>query len=379
MGSSFLGGLSGSVVQFVFAWASSQYGAVALGGTLLAGMLPSLLLTFVGGVFADRNDARRMLFAGAVVSAVVLFTTTWWHAVAPAAVVFMVSNFALSVTGAVFGGSSYVIPAALFPKDELVRINANLSLADDAAYLVGPLLAAAIFLATGVVGSLLFAAAVGLVAGAWLLALPPVPRSEATEALNLKFVAAGFVYISKTASTMRLVLFFATTNVLAAAFQVASPFFADALGGAQAYALLLSAMNLGMTASNLALSAVPIRASEKLIFASGLFQGLALAALGRSRSLPGAVVFGAVHDAMANMSSTVFISYLQAKVPEALLGRVFAAVNTLAMLLTPLGFASAPWLIARLGAATSVVALGLVSAAVAAIFCGLRGCLAKES
>ena len=365
--SSFLEGLSGAVVQFVFAWASSQYGAVALGGTLIAGMIPSLLLTFVGGIVADRSGARRVLFAGSVLGAVVLLASALWYEVAPAAVVFMVSNFVLSAAGAIFGAAAYVIPAALFPEDELVRLNANISLADDAAYLVGPLLGAAIFLATGVVGSLLLAAVISMTAGALLLALPPVPRPQATEALSLKFVAAGFTYISKTITIVPLVVFLAATNVFAAAFQVTSPFFADALGGAQAYALLLTAMNLGMTASNLVLSAVPLRLSEKLIFVSGFVEGLALVALARSRSLPPAAAFGAINDAMANVSSTVFISYLQAKAPEEILGRVFSAVNTLAMVLTPLGFALAPALIARFGAADTIFTLGLGMCTVAMV------------
>ena len=87
-----------------------------------------------------------------------------------------------------------------------------------------------------------------------------------------------------------------------------------------------------------------------------------------------AALFGALNDAMANTSGTVFISYLQAKLPESLLGRTFAAVNALAMGLTPLGFAAAPWFVERLGAAVVIVAMGAGTAAVAAVFCSLRKC-----
>ena len=376
---SFLGGLSGSMTTFAIVWASSQYSAVVLGGTLIAGTIPGLALAFVGGALADRVDARRLLFLGSLLSGAIQLFAAVWLCWSPGALVFVVLNLARSVLGALLDSSAYVLVPALFPEEELVRTNASLSLADDAAYLFGPLLAAGLFSLSGAEGTMLVAAAMSVAAGLLLLALPAIPRSEAGQPLNLAFLGAGAAYLVRTPSAAAVAFYFAVTNLFAAAFQVATPLYAATLGGAVAYALLSSAMNLGMTASNLALSALALRSSERLIFFAGVVQGLAMAGLGRSRSLPLADSFGALNDAMANVSGTVFVSHLQAVLPEALLGRVFSAVNALAMGLTPLGFAAAPWLIDRLGAAPAIVALGLVSSVVSAVFCGLRGCWSKAS
>ena len=368
-----LGGLSGALVNFTLAWASSRYGAAALGGTLLAGMLPSLLLNLVGGSLADRVEPRRALLAGAFANALVLLAMAAALAFWAGPAVFVAGNLALSILGSLFGSAGYVLVSALFPPEELARINAQLSLADDAAHFAGPLMGAALFSVLGPAGALLFAAALAVVYGGLLLGLPSRPRSGAEEALDLRFVWAGFAYLIRTPKIVFIVLFFAATNLFAAAFQVAAPLYAASLGGAGAYALLLSAMNLGMTVSNLALATVVLRSSEKLIFAAGFVQGLALVGLGRSRSLPLAAAFGALNDAMANVGGTIFIAYLQAKLPEALLGRAFAAVNTLAMLLTPLGFAAAPRLIERLGADMTIVALGATTVTVTALIWLARG------
>ncbi len=352
------GGLSAALTNFALAWGSSRYGAAALGGTLLAGMLPGLVLNLVGGVLADRIEPRRALLAGAALNALVLLGMAGALVREPGPLVFVAGSLALSVLGSLLSSFGYVIPAALFPKDELVRVNAQLSLASDAAHLAGPLLGGLLFSVAGSAGVLALAAVPTLAAGLLLLGLPPLPRSGGGETLDLAHAGAGFAYLVHSARILRPVLFLAVANLFAAAFQVAAPLYAAGLGGVGAYALLTAAMNLGMTVSNLALAAAPLRSSERLIFASGLVQGLALVGLGRSRSLPIAAALGALNDAMANVSGTVFIAYLQARLPEDLLGRVFAAVNTVAMLLTPLGFAAAPWLIERVGPGASIAMLG---------------------
>ncbi|WP_456411943.1 MFS transporter [Oceanithermus sp.] len=361
------GGLSAALTTFALAWGSSRYGAAALGGTLLAGMLPGLVLNLVGGVLADRIEPRHALLAGAALNALVLLAMAAALALEPGPFVFVAGSLALSVLGSLLGSFDYVIPAALFPEGELVRVNAQLSLASDAAHLAGPLLGGLLFSVAGSAGVLVLAAVPTLAAGLLLLGLPPLPRNGGGETLDLAHAGAGFAYLVRSARILRPALFLAVANLFAAAFQVAAPLYAAGLGGVGAYALLTAAMNLGMTVSNLALVAAPLRSSEQLILAAALVQGLALVGLGRSRSLPGAAALGALNDAMANVSGTVFIAYLQARLPQDLLGRVFAAVNTVAMLLTPLGFAAAPWLIERVEPGAAIMALGTGTAAAAAL------------
>ena len=154
MAISFLGALLGSVVGFTVTWASGRYSAAALGGTLLAGMVPGLVLDLIGGVLADRVDARKLLVQSSLLSGVCVLLAATWLAWSPGAVVFVALNFSLSTLGALFGSSAYVLLPALFAEEELLRTNASLSLASDVAYLAGPLLGAGLFAAVGAAGAL---------------------------------------------------------------------------------------------------------------------------------------------------------------------------------------------------------------------------------
>ncbi len=136
---SFTGGLSGSLVSFAITWAASRYSALALGQTLVAGMLPALALAFVGGAVADRFDARKVLIVALLTDAGVLLLALAWYAAAPGAAVFIGLNLALSALGSVFGVSGYVLVPALFAEEESVNPFVSNPVSRDTALQRGPL------------------------------------------------------------------------------------------------------------------------------------------------------------------------------------------------------------------------------------------------
>ncbi len=357
-----MGALSGALSMFILTWASSEYGAVAIGSTLLAGMLPSILLTLFSGTLADRIEPRRALAFSSITRALVLLMIAGVLVFYPGPFVFIIGNLVLNLIGSLFAGSYSVIPPALFKDADLLRLNANINLTGDIAHLIGPLLAAAILTIGKAPLVFVFEALLLTTSGSLLLLLPHIPRPGLKDKLNSKFVLAGFNYIIKAPKVFRLIVFFAVTNIFTAAYQVAIPIFSNNIGGATAYAALSTAMNLGILISNLLLSSISIRATEAIIYTTSAIEGLSLFGLAMTNRLNTPLLaYAGLNDAMANTNGTLFTTWLQRSVPSDLLGRVFAAMSSTAMLLTPLGFIFAPLIIGQLGAVRLIYLLGFTT------------------
>ena len=360
--SAFFGALSGALSMFILTWASSKYGAAAIGSTLLAGMIPSILLTLFSGTLADRLEPRRALAFSAVAKVLVLLIVAGVLVFYSSPIVFIIANLVLNLIGSLFGGSYSVIPPALFKEADLLKFNANINLTGGIAHLIGPVLAAGI-LAIGNTPLVFVSEAVLLtISGSLLLLLPRIPRPGSEDKLNLNFVLAGFKYVVQAPKVFKLIVFFAITNIFMAAYQVAVPIFSKNIGGATAYAALSTAMNLGVLISNILLSSVSVRATEAIIYTTSAFEGLSLLGLSTTKRLNTPfLAFGGLNDAMAYINGTLFTTWLQKTVPSDLLGRVFAAMSSSAMLLTPLGFVLAPLIIRNLGASGLIALLGFAT------------------
>jgi len=363
----FLSSLSRSVAIYVFTWAASQYGHWAISGTLLAGVVPGLVLTLAGGIATDRSNPKFQILLGSLLTGLSLAAIASWHIVSPQLQAMIVGNFAISGVAAFFGVAVFSLPPFLFQKEDLVRVNARLGLANDLAFLAGPLLGARLFARNGVAGTLFAAAMFAILAGLFVAFLPTIKHSVEHRHLDFKFAVAGVRHLAKLKVLHSVLFFFTLSNLLAATFQVVLPPYSMRFGGADSYALLLSAMNFGITISNIALSAFPVRPTQTLIFSTGIVQGMALwgLALGQTQRLAGG--FSAIYDGLANTNATLYIAYLQNAVPKDLLGRVLSTANTLAMALAPFGFVVAPVLLGNLGPAAIIFLLGTGTIVAAAL------------
>ncbi len=356
--SAFLGAYSGMLVNFVLSWASSRYGPAVLGATLLAGTLPRLLLTLASGIVADKVDPRVSLALSAAFRAAVLVIVALGANLLNGPVFFIAGNFMLHLIGSLFASSAYIIAPSIFPKDELVRINAQTSLAGHAAGLLGPLSAGVLFVHIGLFPLLGLAAIFLLASGLILLLLPHINRTASSQTFDLQFIFAGFNYLLARKPIFAIAIFFAITNIFAASLQIALPYFAEETGGAITYSYLLTAANFGLAASALFLSFYRIKPSEMAIYATSALEGIALVGLGSTQRLKNAFLFLATNDMMAGINNNLFISYLQKEVDPSILGRVFSATTSLAQLLTPLGFIIAPAFLQELNPRIFLTLLG---------------------
>ena len=363
-----LASLSASINQFTFAWAASRFGVEALGASLLAGMLPQLLLMSFSGVVADRLEPILLLSTSAILRATVLVIMILAISLQPSALIFIVASFVLSSIASLFGGSAIILIASIFSKDELVKANARVSLVGDIAFVVGPIFAAWIYTVAGVELALFIDATLLAGSGLLLLLLARVKRPGAKEKLNLKFIVAGFSYLKKSPKVLRIVVFFAITNIFMASLQVAMPLYAEKIAGVGSFALLSSAMNIAAMISNIVLATISLKSTEVVIYSTSSLEGLALFGLASVRNLPTAMVFAGLNDAMASINGTLFVSWLQNTIAKEVLGRVYAAINTVAMVFTPFAFIVTPMLISYLGVGSFLYLLAILTFSISLLY-----------
>ncbi|MGW6198000.1 MFS transporter [Kribbella sp. NPDC055110] len=192
---SFLGDSLGLVALLLYVQASTG-AAFAVALLLLAGdFVPGLFGAFAG-VVGDRFDLRRVMVACDLVQGVL---TVVMALILPPLTVLLVMVAVRSVTAQVFQAASRSAMPALVRDDQLEAANSALGAGTNGLEAIGPIIAAGLFLVTGVRGILLIDAATFFVSAGLLTRLPKIPPSEPTQNNVLKDARDGLGYIMKTA------------------------------------------------------------------------------------------------------------------------------------------------------------------------------------
>jgi MFS transporter, DHA3 family, macrolide efflux protein len=250
--------------------------------------------------------------------------------------------------GSAFQSPSYAAAiTTMVSKQQYIRANGLISLLYELPGIFGPLLAGVMYLAIGLNGILAinllaFVISIGVLI---LVEIPEPPRTIEGELSHRKFLSEalyGIKYILQRPSLLGLQLIFFTGNL----------FSGIALSAAVLYPLILlrtgeNTQILGAVQSAGALAAVlsgiflttwggirrPARAIILAWLLSSLF-GMALLGVGQTLVIwLIAVVVDAIFDPIVNVSMD---SFLQAKVPPDLQGRVFSASDFISQAMLPI-------------------------------------------
>jgi MFS family permease len=312
-------------VALAFAVLALDRSPSALGLVFAARMIPMVVLVLVGGVWADRLPRHLVMIVADVVRAVtqalvagllVSGRAEVWH---------------LLVLMAVYGAAqAFFDPAStgLVPQTVsralLQRANGLLQLSRSTANVVGPAIAG-ILVATVGPGWAFAADSVTFVVSAVFLAFLRIER-ESREA-RTRFVAdlvEGWREFSSRTWVWASVAYFAFFHLFVLApFWVLTPIVADdELGGAGAYATILSAMGVGAIVGGvLALRVEPARPLATA-FAVILLEVPLYLALAAAAPVLLIAAFAFVGSVALNLASTLWLTVLQSNVPERALSRV---------------------------------------------------------
>jgi MFS family permease len=366
---------------------------LALGTVLIAISVPRALLLVPLGVVADRRSQRSLMLASHLARAGIVAAIT-------ALVVSGNTSIAsLAVLGVLFGAADAVympsqqafVPRAVGP-DRLPSANALLQGTLQLVSIVAPPIAGLVVAAAGTgiafgVDAASFVVAAGLIAliggaGARTLARPgardaagagPATPAHLQESF-LRALGGGVRYViaDRAIAVMlgvSLVLNFALNGPAA----VGMAWLAELRyhAGATGLGLLVAGWGIGGLAGTLIAGNARLERQGRILLIGIAVSGLATSGVGIASSLAMAVVLFAVSGLCMGYVNIVAISWLQARVEVAMLGRVMSVVMLVGFGISPLSMAIAGALIDANATALFVGAGALVvAAAVGAVLLG---------
>ncbi|MFD8011880.1 MFS transporter [Streptomyces sp. NPDC058955] len=339
--------------------ATGSTGALAL--VLAAAMVPKLLLLPVGGVLADRFDARTIALAMDLVRCAAQLlvglqllggSPTLWLIAAASAVGGAAGAFAMPTGSPLVKGS--VAPEAL------ARANAAMGIANSATRVAGPALAGALVLTVGPGWAFVLDAVSFAVSAALLAALRidrvPIPRRSFTADLR-----EGWREVRSRDWYWTSLVAHSAWNGAAAVLMTLGPAIAvDRLGGAGTWVLLLQTGAVGLLAGSLL--ADRLKPSRPVLTANLALASYALPLLLLAADAPAPAVVAAYGLAQAGLGflSPVWDTVVQRAVPEQVLARVVSYDWLLSLAAMPVGYALAPLAADVWGPAVPLVAAAVL-------------------
>ena len=321
-GTSFLGDAV-SMVALVVLVVQITGSASAVGGALIARLLPTLASPFAG-VLADRLDRRLVLVASDLVRAVLVLGLIF----ARDLTTIYVLIFLMGLARTFFNPTVRAAFPGVVGGGDLTRANALIGGTFSVSETAGPALGGLLIATVGVEAAFVVDSATYLVSAA-LLSLTPLPRPQREEE-GTGFgedLRAGFTYLAGERVPLAIVvgafLTVLTVNITIPAeiFLAKETFDAGNAG----YGLLVGLYGGGMVLGSALMVALGDRVRLLPLYFFGVFAtALALAGTGLSPTFVlalGALVVAGVANGTENVTTDTI---LQKRVPDAFLGRVFS-------------------------------------------------------
>jgi MFS family permease len=333
--------------------------AFLLGLVNLAGGLPMVALTMVGGVVADRHDKRYILVLTQVVQIVLALglglligagQIQVWHVVVMAAVLGVSNSFEMPAAAS-------LVPE-LVQKDQVARAIAIDRSVFHGTRLIGPALAGYV---VGVWGPALafYCNAVSFLALiAALLTLHPRPRSsDSEEAQRRGRMSEGWAFVRADSPSMAMIGLMATTTVFVfPVMMVMLPLYVKNVLqlGPDRMGVLMGAAASGSLAGAIGLLAVAKRRRWYVLLGACLGTSLALTLLSRTRQFEWAALGFAMLSLGVSSLVGLANTIVQERAPSPLRGRISAVVGLSFFGLMPFAGLGIPSLADWLGISTAL-------------------------
>ncbi len=343
-----------------------------LGLVGLVRAVPTIALSLVGGVLADRFPRTRILMITQTVMAlsslaIALLTIagliTVWHILA--------ISFISSVFFAVDNPTRQALVPDLVGRERLASAIGLNSAAWNAAAIIGPSVAGILIAVISISGAFFLNAASYIPVIIAVAMIPPIERRARTSHSMLRQLGDGLGYIRSDRAIWGILLLIAIPSIAARPYTQMMPVFArDVLGlGATGFGVLMAASGIGALAGALVTASLGGFSHRGWLLVSVTI-GLGVSLLGFSQStwivasLALVVVVGLTSTLMMSLANTL----LQGLVPDAMRGRVMSVYTLIAGGLMPLGSMLLGSLGEAIGVPLAVGLGGIVTIAVAVAF-----------
>lgn len=344
---------------------------IALAYVIAARAVPSVCLAVVGGVVVDRIQRRLAMLASDVVRGLAVGTIALLVATGHA------NLTELIVMSAVFGAAdSFFSPASmsmvpeLLPTDLLTQGNAlSATTSNLASSLFGPAAGGAIVGFIGTAGSFTVDAVSFAVSATCLAVMSARPRPKPRGGSPLADAREGFAYIRARRWLLVTLIAGGLANFFGMApFAVLLPLLIRHVLHASPLALGLVFAVGGASGAAASLLVARLGSPRPRIVLMWTAYGLAAAVSAGMAAAPNVFVVGALSAAATGLivyGDVLYVTMMQALVPNELRGRVFSVAFLVAFVLTPLGTLVGGLAAAGLGTRTAILLSSCLTAACA--------------
>jgi MFS family permease len=357
------------------------HSAFALGLLGLAGFIPAMLFSLLGGNFADAHNRKKILYVTQpifMLCSVLLALATFTHVVTPL-FMYIIAGIVAATVAFDHPARSSLIPNLVDKKDFTNTLSVY-EMFEQIARITGPLIAGFLIASTGV-GSIYGIDAISTIAVILALLLMEHAGEPGGEksAVSLNSIKEGLTFVrSKTLlwSTI-LVDFFATFLALA---MVLLPIFANEIlhVGPQGLGLLYAAPSIGAIVAGLFMTLKgQVRFQGKTLLVAVTLFGLATILFGLSHVYILSVIALALIGGFDSVSVIMRETIQQLATPDTMRGRVASIAMIFWMGGPQLGEFEAGLLAALIGVRLSVVAGGVATIIFVAIMAFLVPALRK--
>jgi len=296
--------------------------ASAVGGVLVARLLPTLASPFAG-VLADRLDRRAILVASDLARAVLVLGIVFAGNLAT----IYVLVFLMGLARTLFNPTIRAAFPSVVGEGDLTRANALIGTTFSVSETLGPALGGVLVAAVGVEAAFVLDAATYLISATFLSRIPlPRPQQEDSAGFGQE-LKAGLGYLAGARLPLAVVvgafltMLTINTTIPAEVFLAKETFGAGDAG----YGLLVGLWGGGMVLGSALIAALGDRISLMPFYLSSVFvSALALVATGLSPTFVLALVALIIAGFANGVDDVTANTILQKRVPDAFLGRVFA-------------------------------------------------------
>jgi MFS family permease len=349
-------------------WAYNRGGAGLVGVAMFVRMFPGAILGPLAGIVADRLPRARVMIACDLLRALILGLVALAVATgAPTALVLLPLAFQGILSNAFRPAQAALMPSLARTPEDLTGANAAASTVESVGIFAGPALGGVLLVATDP-QTVFAASALTLLWSAALIArldfteqrvarpVPETPGELAHEAV------AGFRLIGSDRGLLTLTGLFAAQTFVAGILGVMVAVTAlDILGKGDAWVgYLTSALGVGGILGGVVAGGLAGRRRLALAFAGAmLLWAVPMLAIAASPAVGVAIVAMGVIGIGNTVGDVCVITLMQRAVPDDLLARVFAVLESVIVGTLALGGLVAPFLIDAFGPRGALVAAGL--------------------
>jgi MFS family permease len=352
---------------------SLTHSKLMLGVTLFATMFPSFLLSFLGGIAADRYNRYKLLLATQIVSmiqaillTVLIFFRNYnvWEVLALSVMLGIVNAFDVPARQS-------LVYEMVDDKEDLPNALALNSSMVNLSRLIGPAIAGLAIekLGDDVCFGLNSLSFVAVIISLLLMKLPKTEVKKKTKNVLVE-LQEGLSYLKQTPSISFVLMMLATVSFLVLPFSTLIPVYAKDIfhGTASTFGVIDSAIGLGAFSGALFLASLkPGRNLRKILAINTFVFGTGLLLFSHTTYYPLALVFAAI-SAFGMMSQiTISNTIIQTTVDPAMRGRIISFYAMAFFGMQPLGGLLIGWISQWIGVENTVLAEGIIALLIGAM------------